>query len=83
MIGKVKRYAEKWHMLEKEDRIIVGVSGGADSVCLLFVLRELQKEIPYELFVVHVNHNLREEAKADEQFVEELCAEWNLPFFAY
>ena len=68
MIEKVKRYAEKWHMLEKEDKIIVGVSGGADSVCLLFVLKELQKEIPFELFVVHVNHELRgEDAKSDEE----------------
>ena len=33
MIEKVKRYAEKWHMLEKEDKIIVGVSGGADRSC--------------------------------------------------
>ena len=84
MIEKVKRYAEKWHMLKKEDRIIVGVSGGADSVCLLFVLKEIQKTIPYELFVVHVNHNLRgEAAKADEIFVEDLCAKWEIPFFAY
>jgi len=84
MIEKVKRYAEKWHMLEKEDKIIVGVSGGADSVCLLFVLKELQKEIPFELFVVHVNHELRgEDAKSDEEFVRNICKEWGFPFYLY
>ncbi len=84
MIEKVKRYAEKWHMLEKEDRIIVGVSGGADSVCLLFVLSELKKEVPFELFVVHVNHELRgEAAKDDEEFVRRMCKEWEVPFFVY
>ena len=84
MIEKVKQYAEQWHMLKKEDRIIVGVSGGADSVCLLFVLKELKKEIPFELFVVHVNHQLRgESADSDELFVKELCQNWKIPFYAY
>ena len=84
MIEKVKRYAEKWHMLKKEDRVIVGVSGGADSVCLLFVLKELQKEISFELFAVHVNHGLRAEAAdLDELFVKNLCEEWEIPCFTY
>ena len=84
MIEKVKRYVETWHMLEKEDRVIVGVSGGADSVCLLFVLSELQKMIPFELVVVHVNHGLRgEEADADEAYVSRLCQALNLPMETY
>ena len=70
MLKKIEEYAAKWHMLEKEDKVIAGVSGGADSICLLFVLIELQKKIPFELIVVHVNHGLRgEEADADEDFV--------------
>ena len=44
MLEKIRRYMEKWHMLEKGDKVIVGVSGGADSICLLFVLIQLQKE---------------------------------------
>ena len=67
MIEKVKRYIQEWKMLEKNDRVVVGVSGGADSVCLLFVLSELQKMLPFELVVVHVNHGIRgEEARADD-----------------
>ena len=54
-------------MIENGDKIIVGVSGGADSICLLFVLIQLQKEIPFELVCVHVNHGLRGiDADADE-----------------
>ena len=84
MIEKVKRYAAKWHMIEKEDRIIVGVSGGADSVCLLFVLSELQKEIPFEMMAVHVNHGLRgADADADEQYVRDLCGQLGISLDTY
>lgn len=74
MLEKVKEYAAKWRMLEENDRVIVGVSGGADSVCLLFVLSEMKKQIPFEIIAVHVNHELRgEEAKRDEEYVKEIC----------
>ena len=43
MLEKIRRYVEKWHMIENGDKIIVGVSGGADSICLLFVLIQLPK----------------------------------------
>ena len=84
MMEKVRRYVKEWHMLEKEDRVIVGVSGGADSVCLLFVLSKLREEIPIELIVVHVNHGLRgEEADRDEAYVKELCEKLEIPFVSY
>ena len=74
MLEKIRRYVEKWHMIENGDKIIVGVSGGADSICLLFVLIQLQKEIPFELVCVHVNHGLRGiDADADEMYVKKMC----------
>ena len=73
MIDKVKRFIEQNQMLQPGDFVAAGVSGGADSVCLLLILRELQKEIPFELTAVHVNHRIREEAGEDAAFVEELC----------
>ena len=84
MQKRVEEYVAKWDMLKKEDKVIVGVSGGADSVCLLFVLLEIQKKIPFELLVVHVNHNLRgEAADADERYVMQICAENSVKCLVY
>ena len=69
MLSKVKNYVQKYHMLETGDTVIAGVSGGADSVCLLFVLLELQKEIPFAIRVVHVHHGIREDADQDAAYV--------------
>ena len=81
MINKVKQYIEKYKMLEKGDQIIVGVSGGADSVCLFHVLLELQREYGLTLYVIHVNHGIRgEEALRDEEHVRELCKKENVSF---
>lgn len=80
MLKKIEAYVSKWHMIGKGDCVITGVSGGADSVCLLFVLLELKKKIPFEVVVVHVNHGLRGvQADADEEFVRTLCQQHNLP----
>lgn len=84
MLEKVRGYVEKWQMLKSEDCVIVGVSGGADSVCLLFVLLELQKEIGFRIVAVHVNHGIRgQAADADEAFVKRLCAEYGITCETY
>ena len=68
-------------MLQAGDRVVAGVSGGADSVCLLFLLLEWQKEVPLDIAVVHVDHGIRAEAGEDARYVEQLCGEWGIPFF--
>ena len=74
MIYKVKKYIEKNNMINQGDRIVLGVSGGADSVCLLEILSELKQEYNMELYVVHVHHGIRgSEADADERYVSSLC----------
>ena len=74
MYEKIRAYVREHGMLEEQDTVIAGISGGADSVCLLCVLLMLKREYDLRLFAVHVNHGLRgEEADADEAFVEELC----------
>ncbi len=80
---KVFIFMEKHHMLETHDKVVVGVSGGADSVCLLFVLLEYRKKVPFSLAVVHVNHGIRKEAKEDECYVEILCRMHDLPFYPF
>lgn len=82
-LDKVSTYVEKYHMLSAGDTVAAGVSGGADSVCLLFVLSALQKKIPFRLMVVHVNHKIRNEAGEDAAYVQKLCKGLQVPFYLY
>ena len=67
-------------MLTCGDRVIAGVSGGADSVCLFLMLLELREKIGFDLIAVHVHHGLRgEAADQDQQFVEALCEQHRIP----
>lgn len=81
MQKKMEQYIEQHHMVSAGDKIIVGVSGGADSMCLLCVLQNYQKKVDFQLVAVHVNHMLRgEAADADEAFVEAYCREKQIPY---
>ncbi len=61
--------------------VIVGFSGGADSVCLLHFLRHLSQKKHFEIIALHVNHSLRgADAAADEKFCKKLAKEWNVEF---
>lgn len=73
MVDRVLQYVREHHMIEDGDCIVAGVSGGADSVCLLLMLLEIRKRIPMEIHVVHVNHLIRADAAADADYVRALC----------
>ena len=77
MLNKVKNTIEKYNMINKEDKILVAVSGGPDSISLLNILYELK----YNICVAHINHGLRENANGDEEFVIEFCKKKNIPCF--
>ncbi len=74
MLNKIISFIQQNNLLSQGDSVVAGVSGGADSICLLHVLLRLREEYHLRLHVVHINHGLRaEEAGRDEQFVETLC----------
>lgn len=78
---KVLETINKYHLIEKNDHIVLGVSGGPDSTCLFHIFLELQKQIKFTFVVCHINHKIREEADEDEQYVENMCKIHNIPFF--
>lgn len=82
MKDKVLKYIEEKFMIEKGDSVLVALSGGPDSVCLLHILYSLSKNMNISLYAAHVNHCLRgEEAIEDEKYSEELCGSLNIPFY--
>lgn len=80
---KVFQWMEQHHMVTPGDGIVVGVSGGADSMCLLALLLRLRDRIPLTLYVVHVNHGIRQEAERDAAYVETFCRERQIPFHLF
>lgn len=80
---KVSAYIRKFHMINPGDKVLVGLSGGADSVCLFLLLLALREELDFRIEAVHVNHGMRDSAQRDEEFARGLCEEWEIPFYAY
>jgi tRNA(Ile)-lysidine synthase len=81
MLARVERTITRYSMFQRGQRVGVAVSGGADSVCLLHVLRELAARWELPLTVLHLDHKLRgEESRQDAEFVRELAAAFGLPF---
>ena len=72
---------EKYHMIEPGDKLVLGVSGGPDSICMLNSLYDLKEELHIEICVAHINHGIRKEAEEDEAYVENYCKEKKIPFF--
>lgn len=82
MIDKVLNYVKKYNMIQSGDKILVALSGGPDSVCLLHILYSLRKTLNIELYAAHVNHCLRgKDADDDEQYVRDLCNELGVKVF--
>lgn len=88
MYGRVRAYIEENYMLEGIGRVVVGLSGGADSVCLLLMLQKYisgtaDKE-PVQLVAVHVHHGIRgADADADADFCRRLCSDRGIEYREY
>lgn len=72
---KVIETIKKHNLINAGDRIVCGVSGGPDSISMLNILKELKEEkvFEFDIFVAHINHGLRENAKIDEKYVTQYC----------
>lgn len=81
MIERICEFMDKWHMVSAGDRVLVGVSGGADSICLCLILKELSTQMKFSMEVIHVEHGIRGEAsKRDAIFVKQFCREQKLTY---
>ena len=86
MKEEVLKTIKKYNLIESGDKLVLGVSGGPDSISMLNVLREIAEDetidLKFQIVVSHINHNIRKEAKEDEEFVKKYCDENNIKFFS-
>ncbi len=79
---KVYATINRFGLLSPGDRVLIGVSGGADSVCLTVILWELASELKLDIAIAHLHHGLRgEEATGDQEFVGSFARQLGFPFF--
>ncbi len=82
MINAVLKTIKKYNLINANDKIVLGVSGGPDSLFMLNILNNLKEELQIELVVAHVNHMIRAEADEEEQFVKDFCKKINVEFYS-
>lgn len=66
--------------LNNNDSIVIGVSAGPDSMCLLYLLLKLREELHFQIIVAHINHNVRVESEEEERFLKNYCTDHNVIF---
>ena len=69
---------KKYNLINSNEKIICGISGGPDSICMLDILKNLKEDLNFEIIVCHVNHLIREEAINDEEYVVNYCKKNNI-----
>lgn len=81
---KITNTIKEFNLIENGDKIVLGVSGGPDSICMLDILRKIKEEkiVDFEIVVAHINHMIREEAKDDEEYVKNYCEKNNIEFYS-
>ena len=78
---EVLKTIETYNLIEKKDKIVIGVSGGPDSICLLHVLYGLKERLGIEIVVAHVNHMLRDVADLETEYVQNFCKKLGIEFY--
>ena len=83
MLDKIYKHVKRYNMFSEGSTVVCGLSGGADSVCLLLCLCSLSEKLGINVEAVHVNHCLRgSESDRDQEFCRQLCERENVPFTA-
>jgi tRNA(Ile)-lysidine synthase len=79
---KILKFIDDKKLITKNDRVLIALSGGPDSVSLFHFLIKYKKKFKIELGAVHINHKLRAtDSDNDEKFCKELCGKFSIPFF--
>jgi tRNA(Ile)-lysidine synthase len=79
ILDKVKNSIRRYNLIDRYDTVLVGVSGGPDSVALLYILNRLKRELKINLHIAHLDHMLRKDSYKDREFVEELARRMKIP----
>ena len=79
ILDKAREAIKKNRLIVKNDKIVIGISGGPDSVALLYLLNSLKKELKLTLHIAHLDHMLRKESHRDKAFVERLAKRLKIP----
>ena len=79
--NKILNTIKKYALLQRGDKVLIGVSGGPDSMCLLDALYHLREELQIELIVAHVNHGIRKEAGEETLYVQGYCKQKQIDCF--
>ncbi len=86
MYKKVLETINKYNLIENGDKLVLGVSGGPDSISMLDILNKIRQDneikLNFEIVVAHINHMIREEAKEDELYVKNYCKKNNIEFYS-
>ena len=78
---KVFNTIDRYDMVQEGDKIVVGVSGGPDSISILNILNNLKERLNIKIYVAHINHMIRKEADEESEYVREFCAKIDIDFF--
>lgn len=79
--AKVIQTINKYNMIKDGDKVVIGVSGGPDSITLLNILNNLKEKLNIKIYVAHINHMIREEANEETEYVREFCDKLGIDFF--
>ena len=82
MINAVLKTIQKYNLINPKDKIVLGVSGGPDSLFMLDILNKLKTELDIELVIAHINHKIRIEADEEEEFVRKFCKKLGVEFYS-